>query len=172
MSMRMFSFPLLSAIIIAVALLTGCGRTEEAATNGDAAVQTGQAPPVHAHHDTPLTADEIALLQEETAQYRDAVQHIKQYQETIRQETTAGEPAEAHRALDNLDVVLERLPAAARDSGVPKGKWQEVNETAQKLRDLFNQIHANIDAGTDPNYGAVADPIEQGIAKLAAIEPE
>lgn len=123
-------------------------------------------------HDVPLTEQEIARLKKDTAKYEDAIQHIKDYQKTIKEEATGGEPAKAHRALDNLDVVLERLPEAAQNSGVPKEKWQEVNETAQKLRDLFNKVHANIDAGEDPNYDAVADEIDQGIKTLSSIQPE
>jgi hypothetical protein len=120
----------------------------------------------------PLTEEEIARLKEETARYEDAIAHIRQYQQTIQQEATAGEPAKAHRALDNLDVVLERLPEVARDSGVPRDRWQEVNETAQKLRELFDQVHVRIDAGENPDYQSVADEIDQGIQTLATIEPE
>lgn len=169
MAARIFAFPVFA---VAVAMIAGCGRTEQAEMEDGAAERTNHVAQAHDHHDTPLTAEEIASLKEETAQYQDAVQRIRQYQQTVQQETTAGEPAKAHRALDNLDIVLERLPAAARDSGVAKGKWQEVNETAQKLRELFNQIHANIDAGTDPDYGAVADAIDHSIETLATIEPE
>lgn len=169
MANRIFAFPVLA---VAAAMCAGCGRTEQAETEDGAVERTSHVAHAHDHHDTPLTAGEIASLKEETAQYQDAVQRIGQYQQTVQQETTAGEPAKAHRALDNLDIVLERLPAAARDSGVPKRKWQEVNETAQKLRELFNQIHADIDAGADPDYGAVADAIDRSIETLAAIEPD
>lgn len=170
MLMRTFSFPAFA--IVAIGLIVGCGRTEQADTKATMSREQDESSDAYDPHDMPLTAEEIAQLKEETAQYEDAIEHIQQYQRTIQQETTQGKPAKGHRALDNLDVVLERLPAAARDSGVPREKWQEVNETAQKLRDLFNQVHANIDAGTDPNYDAVAAEIEQGIETLAAIEAE
>jgi hypothetical protein len=172
MLMRINLFPSLAAGILAVGLLVGCNRSEQADVNG-VATSPEAAPSGEAHdpHDVPLTEDEIAQLKEETAQYEAAIERIQQYQETIERETTAGEPAHAHRALDNLDVVLERLPEAASNSGVPRDRWQEVNETAQKLRDLFNQVHANIDAGEDPDYASVAEEIDQGIQTLAAIEP-
>lgn len=150
-------------------LLVGCDQREP---------RNADVPPPQAsdevadHHDHPLTEEEIAELRQETAEYETAIEHIQQYQQTIQQKTTAGNPAEAHRALDNLDIVLRQLPEAARDSGVPRGQWQEVNETAQELQDLFNQIHAKIDAGEDPDYTSVAAEIDQRITALAAIEPE
>jgi len=38
--------------------------------------------------------------------------------DTIRDEIAAGRPAKAHRALDELDIVLNWLPGVARDGGV------------------------------------------------------
>lgn len=124
----------------------------------------------HNPHDVPLTEDQIAQLEQDTARYGDALEHIRQYKETIQQETTEGEPPKAHRPLDKLDVVLQRLPDAARNSGIPKENWQTINETAQQLRDLFNQVHANIDEGTDPDYEAVADDIDRGIETLTSVQ--
>lgn len=175
MSLRiLFPHPAVASALC-LALLAGCGGDDNAnsvpSENGDAEVsQTPEQ--AHDPHDVPLTEQEIAQLKAETAQYSDAIDHIRQYRETIQQETTQGDPAKAHRALDKLEVVLQRLPEAARDSGVPKEKWQEVNETAQKLRELFNQVHANIDAGENPNYEAVSQEVDQSIETLAAIEPE
>lgn len=169
---RIFPLQTVLAAVLSTGLLVGCGQ------NGDdkqsqPGGETPQTPSeVTDPHDVPLTAEEIAKLKEETARYEDAIEHIRQYQEAIERETTGGEPAKAHRALDNLDVVLEWLSESARQSGVPKAKWQEVNETAQKLRDLFNQVHARIDAGEAADYAAVAEEVDQGIQTLAAIEPE
>lgn len=172
---RMFPLQTVLAAVMSTGLLVGCGQNEQngrAANNGDTAREADESGQTHDPHDVPLTEEEIAQLKEDTARYEDAIEHIQQFQETIERETTEGEPSKAHRALDNLDVVLERLPEAAQNSGVPKSKWQEVNETAQKLRDLFNQVHANIDAGENPDYKSVAEEIDQGIQTLAAVEPE
>lgn len=155
-------------------LLVGCGKSETPEPAAPSSHDTADhaAGPADHLHDHPLTEEEIATLTQETADYQAAVEHIERYQQTIEEKTTAGNPAEAHRALDNLDVVLKRLPEAARDSGVPRSKWQELNETAQELQELFNQIHARIDAGEDPDYASVAEEIDSRIATLAAIEPE
>jgi DNA repair exonuclease SbcCD ATPase subunit len=169
---RMFSLQPVLAIVVATALLIGCGQSsdrQQTPIEGKTPQASSEAADPH---DVPLTEEEIARLKEETARYEDAIAHIRQYQRTIQQEATAGEPAKAHRALDNLDVVLERLPEAARDSGVPRDRWQAVNETAQNLRELFDQVHARIDAGETPDYESFADEIDRGIQTLAAIEPE
>jgi hypothetical protein len=174
MFLRTFSQAAL-AVVLSTGMLIGCGQNADE----DPQPTGGQTPPSsggsseHADpHDVPLTEAEIAQLKADTADYKAAIEHIQQYQQTIERETTGGDAAHAHRALDNLDVVLERLPEAAQESGVPRARWQEVNETAQKLRDLFNEVHARIDAGEAPDYAAVADEIDQGIHALAAIEPE
>lgn len=173
MLMRLFPFQTILVALVTLGLLTGCGQSDSDTTAvGDQASENEPTEEAHDPHDVPLSEAEITKLKEETANYDDAVARIKEFQGTIQKETTGGEPAKAHRALDNLDVVLERLPEAAQESGVPKEKWQEVNETAQKLRDLFNQVHANIDAGKAPDYAAVADEIDQGISSLASIQPE
>ena len=163
------------AAIVSTALLVGCGQNADEdpqPTGGQTHPSSGGSSEHADPHDVPLTEAEIAQLKADTADYKAAIEHIQQYQQTIERETTAGAPAKAHRALDNLDVVLERLPEAAQESGVPRERWQEVNETAQKLRDLFNEVHARIDAGEAPDYAAVADEVEQGIQTLAAVEPE
>lgn len=152
-----------------VGLLLGCDQREPRSQDVSPPQASDE---VADHHDHPLTDEEITELRQETAEYETAVEQIQQYQQTIQQKTTAGNPAEAHRALDNVDIVLRQLPEAARDSGVPRGQWQEVNEAAQELQDLFNQIHAKIDAGEDPDYTSVAAEIDQRITALAAIEPE
>ena len=160
--------------LMTISLLSGCGGGETTSENkpgGDATSQPGTSDDSADPHDVPLTEEEIASLKAATAKYEDALSHIQEYQKTIATETTGGEPAKAHRALDNLDVVLERLPEAAQNSNVPKEKWQEVNETAQQLRDLFNKVHANIDAGKAPDYESVADEIAKAVETLAAIKP-
>lgn len=155
--------------LTSMGLLVGCDRTEPRGSEPEPHPRSGETTDIHDH---PLTEAEIDQLKQETADYETAIEHIQKYQQTVQAKTTAGNPAEAHRALDHLDIVLERLTEAARDSGVPKQKWQEVNETARELQDLFNQVHANIDAGKDPDYESVAEEIDRRIAALAAIEPE
>lgn len=163
------------AAVLTAVVVTGCGQTasKQPADGGQSATE-GQAAEAEVHdpHDVPLTEEEKIQLRKDNEDYVDAVAHIQSYRDTIRTETTEGNPAKAHRALDNLDLVLEWLPEIAQKSGVPKSKWEEVNTTAQKLRDHFNAVHANIDDGKDPGYASVSAEIDKGVEALAAIEPE
>jgi len=122
-------------------------------------------------HDIPLTEGEIAKLKEETTTYAAAMEHIKTYRDTIRDETAKGEPEKAHRSLDNVDYVLQWLPEIAQNSNVPKEQWQIVGENAQKLRDSFNQVHGNIDAAKPPEYEKVAADVDAAMTALEGVAP-
>lgn len=171
------------AFLVISALLIGCGQQSSPESTETSSHQAGRTTPQahdhghegnrqHGPHDVPLTEEDVAQLRRDTSNYAAAVAHIRSYRDTIRHETTEGVPAKAHRALDKADLVLERLPEIARDSGVPKKDWQTVNETAQRLRDLFNSIHADIDQHKQPDYAAVSDEIDQAVETLAAVEGE
>ncbi len=89
-------------------------------------------------------------------------------------ETKDGLPAnpfKAHRALDELDKVLEWLPEIASQSGVAKDNWETVTTNSQELRELFNKVHNNLDNKQPPDYAAVASGIGERITKLDGITP-
>ena len=65
--------------------------------------------------------------------------------------------------------MLQWLPQVARDSGVAKEHWEEVNTAANELRTSFEKVHQNIDNKQDPNFGSVAQEIDQKIARLQEI---
>ena len=124
---------------------------------------------------TPADSDDVPITEADVARpkdYADATARIAGYRDTIRDEVTAGRPTKAHRALDELDIVLNWLPGVARDSAVPKERWEEVNTTAQEIRDHFNKVHAKIDAKQAPDYASIADAVDRAIGRLKAIEPE
>ncbi len=157
---------------VAAGLLFGCGQADSAKPKNDPSSTTssqgGDATDPHEAH---LTEKDIENLRKQNETYAEAIDHIRSYRDTIRDETTGGNPDKAHQPLDKLDYVLQWLPEIAQKSGIPKSKWEEVNTTGQKLRDLFNKIHANIDAGKESDYKAVADEIDSSIESIAAIKP-
>ena len=120
-------------------------------------------------HDTPLTADEIQQLHDDTSTWPTAIEHVQKFRDEIEQETTSGTPAKAHRALDLLDHVLKRLPEVAMSSQIPKDAWQTISENSQALREAFNGVHANIDAGKSPDFDKYAAQINEAIQKLTAV---
>ena len=155
----------LIAAIAAAALLplAGCGRTE---TPKDQASEPSQAAaPAHDPDDVPITEADVML----PTNYDEAIPQIKSYRDTIRGAVEAGTPGKAHRPLDELDIVLKKLPSIAKDSGIPKEQWETINTSAQGLRNLFNQVHAAIDEKREPDYNAVAEPIDQAIDKLEQV---
>lgn len=138
-----------------VAFTVGCGKTEMA----------NVAAPTTENDDVAITEADVKL----PATYSAAIPQIKGYRDTIRTAIEAGTPSKAHRSLDELDIVLNKLPSIAKDSGVPKEQWETINLTGRELRDLFNQLHSAIDAKREPDYKAVAEPIDQTIAKLEQV---
>jgi hypothetical protein len=136
-----------------LAVTVGCAKTE-----------APKAAPVD-HDDVAITEADVKL----PATYAEALPQIKGYRDTIRTAIDAGTPNKAHRSLDELDIVLDKLPGIAKDSGIPKEKWETVNTAAQELRSLFNKVHSAIDAKREPDYKAVAELIDQELAKLEQV---
>jgi hypothetical protein len=163
--MTVCSRSLISTIIATVLLcLAGCGGpTEE--PKDQAAEPAQAAAPAHDPDDVPITEADVKL----PANYADAIPQIKGYRETTRAAIEAGTPSKAHRSLDEIDIVLDKLPSIAKDSGIPIERWEAINLAAKDLRNLFNQVHSAIDEKREPDYKAVAEPIDQAIDKLEQV---
>ena len=150
------------AVLLAACLFAGCAK------NGPAAPGTGStATAAHDPDSIPINEADIKM----PANYGEAISRIKAYRDTIRSAIEGGTPTEAHRSLDELDIVLNKLPALGRDSRVPKEQWEAVNTTSRELRNLFNELHSAIDEKREPDYAAVAKPIDQDIEKLSQLTP-
>ena len=147
-------------LLLLVAVAVGCGQTESPVTPTPSAAEPDP-------HDVPITEADVNI----PATYADAIPRIKEYRDTIRTEIEAGTPSHAHRALDELDIVLDKLPGIAKESGIPAEQWETINTSARELRNSFNQLHAAIDEKREPDYPAVAEPIDQAISKLEQVAP-
>ena len=124
--------------------------------------------------DIPLTEKEKKALKASIKDYKGGLAKVKAYRDKIRKECSSadGDPEKAHRSLDELALVLEWLPEFAKKSGVPEGSLEDLTKSAQKLADLFDKVHQNIDKKKAPNYQAVAKGIEAEIKKLEALTPK
>lgn len=145
--------------------LIGCGEPDPQPS----AQPSGPAAAPEATVTAPADPDDVPIKEADVkrpADFPDALTRIKGYRDTIRDEIAAGRPTKAHRALDELDIVLNWLPEIARDSSVPKEQWETVNTTAQQIRELFNKVHTKIDAKQDPDYSSVSKDIDQSIKQL------
>jgi hypothetical protein len=104
--------------------------------------------------------------------YRDAVDRLISYRDQIRDAISEGTPGKAHRPLDELDVVAWKMPEIARDSGVPRRHWETVVVSSEALTELFGRVHSAIDDHKEPDYDAVARPIDDAIAALQSVIPD
>ena len=149
---------------LGLATMSGCGpQTGPPASGGvDAANSVAEIDP----HDMPLTEAEIESLKSSVTRYQDALSAIKTYRNAIRDAIAAGNPPQAHRPLDELDIVLEHLPTVARDDNIPKSEWETINTSALRIRELFDGVHRQIDAGEAPDFKSVGEEIAGQIALL------
>src|SRR5215218_6887756 len=169
--LRSSSLRVLCTSGLALSLLGGCGGSPPETTPASSPPAGTVAPPGEAAKaladpdDKPITEADVARPKD----YADAVARLKGYRDSIRADITAGRPTKAHRALDEQDIVLNWLPAIARDGGVPKDRWEEVNTTAQRVQELFNKVHGQIDAKQTPDYTAIAEDVDKAIGRLEAV---
>lgn len=157
-----------AATLAVLVLVSGCGDTNPEPASAPAS----PAPAPQVGGTAPGDPDDVAITEADVKRptdFADAVTRIKGYRDSIRDEIAAGRPTKAHRALDELDIVLNWLPEIARDGNVPKERWEAVNTTAQQIQELFNKVHSNIDAKKDPDYASVSKDIDEAVGRLAEI---
>ena len=156
---------LLFTAVAMLGLASGCGSKSGSDEKSKTSPEHGNS------HDVPMTQAEKDTLKKEVDTYAKAITHIQQFRDTIKKETTTGEPEKAHRALDKLDLVLKWLPDIARDSKISDADdLGTVGTHSINLKEAFNKVHDNIDNKKKPDYEAVADKIEESVKALVAIK--
>lgn len=173
MNVRFSFVVLLSAAVLSLGLMIGCGQQGQTGDSQDAAQpDSGQQAEAVDPHDVPITEEQKQQLREETAKFGDAVGKVKELRDAVERETQDGipeNPFEAHQALDKADIVVQWLPEIARDSGVAKEHWETVNTAANELREAFDKVHLNIDNKVDPDFASVQQQMDARLAELEAI---
>ena len=173
MSLRLSVFCALISGLVGLVLSAGCSPNAPPPS-----VPAGETPAAQAAaeeynpHDVPITEEQKQQLREQAGQFPKAVEVIKELRDATEEETKNGipqNPYKAHQALDRADLVFQWLPEIARDSNVPKEKWEEITTTANDLRTLFEKVHQNIDNKQEPDFASVAGEMDQKIARLAEI---
>ncbi|REK18852.1 MAG: hypothetical protein DWQ37_03335 [Planctomycetota bacterium] len=156
----MFRYMVPTMLAASCWLLAGCGDT---GAPQNASPEAGHAA-THTHD-----SEEVAITEadvEMPANYSDALARVESYRDAIRGAIDTGDPHGAHRPLDELDIVLRKLPEIARDSEIPMEQWETINVTARELRNAFNELHAAIDENRQPDYEAVSTSIDESVGKL------
>jgi hypothetical protein len=129
---------------------------------------SAEAPPEFAAHD-PHAPTNFAVPPD----YSSAVPWVRERVAAVQAAVRSGRPHDAHEPLDELTVVLFRLPYLARDSEVPKSHWETINTSARALRRALDHVHEHIDAeeAVPPSLLAVLDePLSRLQAVAAATE--
>ncbi|NOZ39807.1 MAG: hypothetical protein GXP24_06225 [Planctomycetes bacterium] len=160
------------SVLLCVTVAGGCNNSKPEATSEKspeaattpAATQSNLAPSEE-DHPAPITAEDV----ERPASFRDAIPRIISYRDNIRGFIDAGKPHSTHVPLDELDFVLSWLPELAQEDNIPRTFWEPINTTAQEIRELFNKVHARLDAEEEANYGEVAEDVDKAIRRLQQI---
>lgn len=168
-SRRLALLPLGLILWVGAAAMLGCHSpaTDESSVSASA----GSSSPTSATadpDDQPITEADVQL----PTNFVEAVRRIRAYADQIRAAIEADRPTKAHRALDELDIVLGKLMPLARDSGVPRARWESVNTAARDLRRQFDRLHAAIDDHRQPDYPVGASAIAAALTKLESVANE
>ncbi len=129
------------------------------------------ADPAHPHaegqdhsHDVPITKADVKM----PATFAELVVRVETYRDQIKAAIEAGKPETGHRALDELDIVLEETMTLAQAS-VKEEQLAAVNEARQKIKNAFLELHQSIDAKEKPDYASKAPEIQNAIESLKQI---
>jgi len=163
----------LSFSLLLIVGIVGCNQAnQDQAAKGGSGKPAAEGKGDYNPHDVPITEEQKAELQKETAKFHDAVAKLKELRNATEAETKNGipqNPFKAHQALDKADLLLQWLPGIARSSGIPMEQLELVTTRANDLRTLFEQVHQNIDNKRDPNFVSVATEIDQKIGQLGKV---
>lgn len=117
--------------------------------------------PAHDPHDVPITKADVKM----PANFSELVTRIEGYNQQIKTAIESGKPETGHRALDELDIVLEETMALAKGA-VAEDQLAKVNEARQAIKNSFLELHQSIDAKEKPDYAAKEAAIQKAIADL------
>ncbi|MBX3411483.1 MAG: hypothetical protein KF708_02105 [Pirellulales bacterium] len=156
---------LVPAFALSAIAVAGCGASNERATTQEEHfVGDG-----HDHESTErhasghLTASDIEL----PADFDAAIVRIKTCRETVTTAVDSGNLEGAHAPIDELTLVLEKVMPLARDGGIPREHWKEINTLAQKMIAHVETLHVAVEQGQKPQTENVE--IDEAIARLEVI---
>ncbi|MGE0535202.1 MAG: hypothetical protein AB7O68_09515 [Pirellulales bacterium] len=120
----------------------------------------------HADHDHEhLTEADFDLPKD----FGGAVARIKACSVDVGEALTKGDAHGAHRPADELVVLAGKLMPLARDGGVPKARWKEINLLAKELESQLDKLHDAIDADTAAGNASILAAIDATVAELEKV---
>lgn len=120
----------------------------------------------HADHDHEhLTEADIELPKDFAA----AVGRIKACNDSVRETLKQGDAHAAHKPADELVILAGKLMPLARDGGVPKARWKEINLLAKELESQLDKLHAAVDSDKATGNEAILTAIDTTVAELEKV---
>jgi len=96
-----------------------------------------------------------------------AVARIKACHASVKLALEKGELHDAHDPVDEVTIVLEKMMPLAKESGIDRSHWKEINLLVKKLGGHFDAVHEAVEQHTE---GEVAVPaVEETIRRLEII---
>jgi hypothetical protein len=118
----------------------------------------------HSHDDHHLCEADIDMPKD----FATAVSRIKTCRTTIAEEVAEQHWDELHAPLDEATIITNKLTTIARDSGIPKAKWQEINLAAKELKKQLGDMHTAIDKAGKVDFVRYSKSIDAAIGRLEA----
>lgn len=122
----------------------------------------------HSHaghsHGAHLTEADIEMPKD----FVSAVARIKKCRATIGEEAAEQHWGELHEPVDEATIITNKLMVIARDSGVPKAKWEAINLAARELKKQFGAVHVTIEKTGKVDFAKYSKSIDTSIQQLEA----
>ena len=120
----------------------------------------------HADHDHEhLTEADIELPKDFAA----AVVRIKACNVSVREALKQKDAHAAHKPADELVILAGKLLPLARDGGVPKARWKEINLLAKELESQLDKLHSAVDSDKATGNEAILTAIDATVAELEKV---
>lgn len=149
------------ATLLSVALL-GCGPSGSHAPDANQAASHN-----HDDHDHGDHVDQDAASGPKD--FPAGVAALRDNYEAIRDAFQAGDMDKAHQPLHDVGALLETLPELAGKATLRDAELASVKSAVAAMLDAYGEIDGAMHLGKQPDYAAVADKLDKGIADLQAV---
>lgn len=103
------------------------------------------------------------------ADFPAGVAELRKNYEAIRDAFQANDLDKAHTPLHEVGELLEGLPALADKAVLGEAERASAKAAVDAMFDGYGQIDGAIHAGKQPDYAAVAEKLDKGMADLQAV---
>jgi hypothetical protein len=144
--------------LLSVALL-GCGPSGDKAPGINEAASYDHGDHDHGDHEVAPSGPK---------DFPAGVAALRANYEAIRDAFQANDTDKAHQPLHDVGALLEVLPELAVKAALGDTELASVKSAVTAMFDAYGKIDGAMHAGKQPDYAAVADKLDKGIADLQA----